>query len=149
MAMDNASNNDKMLKELPHLLPDAPVGTIFQIRCFGHIINLVVKAFLSLFDSSAKALKADGDDKEEDAAEKDSSDEVDSDEEDKVDSDEEDPIGVDDDDDAIEVDEAAERDTGEWDDIAELCQSLAEVKMLTAEDKVTGRTTVKKVCLIV
>lgn len=145
MAMDNTSNNDKMLKELPHLLPEAPVGTLFQIRCFGHIINLVVKAFLSLFDSSAKALKADGDDEKEGDADKLSDDEEDSDEE-KSD-DEEDPLGAADDDEVIVEDEAAERDAGEWDEIEELCRSLAEVKLLTAEDKIIGRTTVKKVGL--
>ncbi|KAE9389071.1 hypothetical protein BT96DRAFT_835427, partial [Gymnopus androsaceus JB14] len=95
MAMDNASNNDKMLQELPHQLPpDAPIGTLFQIHYFGHIINLVVKAFLSLFDSSAKALKADGGDKD------------------------------DNDDNIIEEDEAAEQDAGDWDKIAGLSWSI-------------------------
>ena len=36
--MDNAANNDKMLQELPLLLPaDATVGTTYQVRCFAHI----------------------------------------------------------------------------------------------------------------
>ncbi|KAE9395054.1 hypothetical protein BT96DRAFT_767500, partial [Gymnopus androsaceus JB14] len=35
MAMDNASNNNTLLRELPHLLPsDANVGTHYQIHCF-------------------------------------------------------------------------------------------------------------------
>lgn len=55
IALDNASNNLKMLQELPHLLPEsATVGTDYHIHCFSHIINLAVKAFLSLFDSSPK-----------------------------------------------------------------------------------------------
>ncbi|THU75485.1 hypothetical protein K435DRAFT_600608, partial [Dendrothele bispora CBS 962.96] len=50
IAMDNASNNDTMLQELPNLLPsDATVGSDYQIRCFGHILNLVTKAYLKLF----------------------------------------------------------------------------------------------------
>jgi hypothetical protein len=61
MAMDNASNNNSLLKELPHNLPDsATVGTEYQIWCFGHIINLVCQAFLSLFNTSEAAIKADG-----------------------------------------------------------------------------------------
>lgn len=86
MAMDNASNNDKLLKELPNLLlTGATVGTQYQICCFGHILNLTVKAFLSLFDSCGRALKADGDNKEEIA--KDTVD-VEQDEDDPVDDDE-------------------------------------------------------------
>ncbi|KAE9397093.1 hypothetical protein BT96DRAFT_761073, partial [Gymnopus androsaceus JB14] len=35
MTMDNASNNDALLRELTHLLPsDATVGSHYQIRCF-------------------------------------------------------------------------------------------------------------------
>ncbi|KAE9398762.1 hypothetical protein BT96DRAFT_737451, partial [Gymnopus androsaceus JB14] len=35
MTLDNASNNDALLKELPHLLPSkASVGTLYQIHCF-------------------------------------------------------------------------------------------------------------------
>jgi len=98
----------------------------------------VVKAFLSLFDSSAKALKADGGDKDEDSNS------------DKDSDDEDDGNGADDDDDnVIEEDEAAERDAGDWDEIAGLSRSLEEVKLLTAEDKITGRTMMKKVCLLV
>jgi hypothetical protein len=59
MALDNASNNDSLLRRLPEHVPtDASVGTEFQIRCYGHIINLCVRAFLSLFDFSKKAKKA-------------------------------------------------------------------------------------------
>lgn len=60
MTLDNASNNNTMLKEFPLIVPEAPtIGMDYQIRCFGHILNLAVKAFLSLFDLSAKAVKAD------------------------------------------------------------------------------------------
>lgn len=129
MALDNASNNTTMLQELPLLLPpDATVGTTYQIRCFGHIINLSVKAFLSLFDSSAKAIKAD---------EKPKEDEEDETDEDVPESDSEE----------FEEDEEDERDTGDWDEIARLTHSLSEVAELDAEDKVVGRTTMKKVCL--
>lgn len=59
-ASNNASNNDHMLKELPHLLPaTATVGMDYQIHCFGHILNLCVKAFLVLFDTSKKACEAE------------------------------------------------------------------------------------------
>lgn len=133
MALDNASNNTAMLQELPLLLPpDATVGTTYQIRCFGHIINLSVKVFLSLFDSSAKAIKADEkpqDDEEED--------EEDGSEEDVPDEDAEE----------FEEDEDEERDAGDWDEIRKLTHSLAEVAELGMEDKVVGRTTMKKVCL--
>lgn len=128
MTLDNASNNNTMLKELPLIVPEAPtIGTDYQIRCFGHILNLAVKAFLSLFDSSAKAVKADtvelGDDDQ-------GSDEEGSPDEDA---------------DEFEEDEGAERDAGDWAEIAELTSSLDEVAELDAEDKVKGRMTMKKV----
>lgn len=121
-----------MLQELPHLLPEsATVGTDYHIRCFGHIINLAVKAFLSLFDSSAKALKADAAaDKENEEADEEQS------EDDVPDEDAED----------FEDDEDDERDTGDWEEIAELTKSLDEVAELDADDKVAGRATMKKVC---
>lgn len=130
MTLDNASNNDAMLKELPLIVPEAPtIGTDYQIRCFGHILNLAVKAFLSLFDSSAKALKADRSSDELEDSEQGSNDE------DSPDEDAEE----------FEEDEGAERDDGDWAEIAELSSSLAEVAELEAEDKVKGRVTMKKV----
>lgn len=133
--LDNASNNDAMLKELPLLLPEAPtLGTDYHIRCFGHVLNLAVKAFLSLFDYSAKARKADRVDDEGDDNDNDEGSDADSD----VDSPDEDA-------DEFEEDEAAERDTGDWEEIAELTKSLKEVKDLGPEDKMVGRTTMKKV----
>ena len=46
---DNASNNDSALVELARLLAIRNIQfkpEISRLRCFGHIINLVVKAFL-------------------------------------------------------------------------------------------------------
>jgi len=46
---DNGSNNDSALVELARLLPIRNIQfkpEISRVRCFGHIINLVVKAFL-------------------------------------------------------------------------------------------------------
>lgn len=132
MTMDNASNNDTLLRELPHLLPlDATVGRHYQIRCFGHIINLCVKAFLSLFDSSKKALKADGDAQLDEGRESD----------DDEGSDDEDIL----EDKEVEEDQEAERDAGDWEEIEKLSSKLLEVSMLGVEDKVTGRCTMKKV----
>ena len=130
IACDNASNNDKMLQELPTLLPStASVGTEYQIRCFGHILNLCVKAFLSLFDTSEKAAKADSSMLE--AATGDPSE--DEDEADEIENEE------------LEEDEAAERDKGDWDEIAELSAALVEVSVLSDDDISVGRQTVKKV----
>lgn len=132
MTLDNASNNDRMLKELPHLLPaTATVGTDYQIRCFGHILNLCVKAFLVLFDTSKKARKADGDTVEEEKEDEDES--------------EDDSAPEDDDEDVVE-DEEGERDAGDWAEIEELSGSLAEVTALTTKDKEVGRCTMVKVC---
>lgn len=120
-----------MLQQLPHLLPNsATVGTDYHIQCFGHVINLAVKAFLSLFDSSAKALKADlaSDESQQD-----------------VDSNEESEEDIPGEDEEFEEDEADERDSGDWAEIAELSKSLAEVAELDTDDKVAGRTTMKKV----
>ncbi|TDL13238.1 hypothetical protein BD410DRAFT_708279, partial [Rickenella mellea] len=41
---DNARNNDTLTVELDHLLPDAPFTSEHRIRCFAHILNLIVKA---------------------------------------------------------------------------------------------------------
>lgn len=130
--VNNASNNDTMLKELPLPIPEAPtVGTDYHIRCFGHILNLAVKAFLSLFDCSPKALKADDVSVDSNDSCRDSDDEG----------------SVDDDDmDELEEDEAGECDDGDWAEIAELSKSLDEVAELNLDDKVIGCTTMKKVC---
>ncbi|PIL32946.1 hypothetical protein GSI_05064 [Ganoderma sinense ZZ0214-1] len=51
---DNASNNAKMLKEMKKLNPEFR-GPDARVRCFGHVINLVVKAVLSQFGQKVKS----------------------------------------------------------------------------------------------
>jgi hypothetical protein len=43
---DNASNNDSALEALAISLPGAFDTKQSRLRCFGHIVNLVVKALL-------------------------------------------------------------------------------------------------------
>lgn len=131
--MDNASNNDAMLKEIPSFLPvAATVGTDYQIRCFAHILNLVVKAFLSTFDrkkskgTGAQTEEGDGVEEEEEG-------------EDDDDKDDEEEDELDDDD----VVENAEADRNAGDD-AEV-EEFAEVEM-TEEERAVGVTTIWKVC---
>ena len=42
LVCDNASNNDTMITELERLLPNFG-GAKFRVRCFAHVLNLVVK----------------------------------------------------------------------------------------------------------
>ncbi|PIL27248.1 hypothetical protein GSI_10392 [Ganoderma sinense ZZ0214-1] len=51
---DNASNNSKMLKEMKKLDPSFR-GLDARVHCFGHVINLVVKAILSQFGHKVKS----------------------------------------------------------------------------------------------
>jgi len=44
---DNASNNDTLVDELSNLIPTFG-GKEYRVRCFAHILNLVVKVCLSL-----------------------------------------------------------------------------------------------------
>ncbi|THU82348.1 hypothetical protein K435DRAFT_630757, partial [Dendrothele bispora CBS 962.96] len=46
---DNASNNDKMMESLEERLEDW-AGRACHTCCFAHIINLVAKSLLKLFD---------------------------------------------------------------------------------------------------
>lgn len=46
---DNASNNDRMIKEMGRRLA-AFEGQYSHVRCFCHIINLIAKAMLAQFD---------------------------------------------------------------------------------------------------
>jgi len=65
---DNAFNNDTALQELGHIfdahsIPLDPIKA--RVRCFGHVINLVVKAFLwgsdhHVLEASAATLEASG-----------------------------------------------------------------------------------------
>ena len=45
LALDNASNNDTMVKKLQTLLPGSICGPHTQICCICHIMNLAVKVF--------------------------------------------------------------------------------------------------------
>jgi hypothetical protein len=52
---DNASNNDTLVDELSNLIPTFG-GREYRVRCFAHILNLVVKVGYFLFlDSCNKA----------------------------------------------------------------------------------------------
>ena len=65
---DNAFNNDTALRELGHIfdahsIPFDPIKA--RVRCFGHVIDLVVKAFLwgsdhHVLEASAATLEASG-----------------------------------------------------------------------------------------
>lgn len=57
---DNMTNNDLMVEELSKLLPGF-TGEVNQVRCFTHILNLVVKSLIQ-FDA-----KADKDEAKKDA----------------------------------------------------------------------------------
>ncbi|OJT06793.1 hypothetical protein TRAPUB_2358 [Trametes pubescens] len=46
---DNTENNTTMMKELQKLIPQIR-GVKVRVRCFAHVLNLVVKAILSPFD---------------------------------------------------------------------------------------------------
>lgn len=65
IAGDNASNNDKMLVHLGTLFPFGHIaGTSTQIRCFGHIINLIYKAICSVFEKPKPKRKKKGEEEE-------------------------------------------------------------------------------------
>ena len=51
MTCDNASANDTMIDALAELLPAFPGGAN-RMRCFTHILNLVVKVILRQFDGA-------------------------------------------------------------------------------------------------
>lgn len=138
--MDNASNNDTLLATLPKIMPStATVGVRFQIRCFGHIVNLSCKAFLSLFATSPKALTASSRRRKALAAEDGEWEDIDDDEED------EEHCDQGDDDDRI-PDEDAERDAGDVDEIEDLAAKISLVTNLTEYEHNEGRTTLFKVC---
>ncbi|KAF7296800.1 Dimer-Tnp-hAT domain-containing protein [Mycena indigotica] len=62
---DNASNNDTMMESLVELMPKgARLDLTTRIRCFAHVLNLVVKAILSLFvpPKGAKRMTAEEED---------------------------------------------------------------------------------------
>ncbi|OJT07830.1 hypothetical protein TRAPUB_1276 [Trametes pubescens] len=62
---DNASNNDTMVEELKDLLPGFP-GNDYRVRCFAHVLNLVVKSLIKHFDvrETSDPATAEGDARE-------------------------------------------------------------------------------------
>ena len=56
MTCDNATNNDTMVAELAHRLPEYSV--VNHSRCFLHIINLVAKSVVKQFDEAAQVAAA-------------------------------------------------------------------------------------------
>ncbi|OJT02144.1 Zinc finger BED domain-containing protein RICESLEEPER 1 [Trametes pubescens] len=63
---DNAENNTTMLKEMHVLVPKFR-GTLVRVRCFGHVLNLVVKGILSQFGRQHLIEGGDDDVDDEDA----------------------------------------------------------------------------------
>ncbi len=53
VTVDNAENNTTMLKEMHELVPEFR-GESVRVRCFGHVLNLVVKVY---FRSSQSVLQ--------------------------------------------------------------------------------------------
>ncbi|KAF5328028.1 hypothetical protein D9758_018770, partial [Tetrapyrgos nigripes] len=135
IAMDNASNNDKLLECIPEHLPcDSLVSTETQIRCFGHILNLAAKAFLSVFFTKSKADDDDDDDDDDlelvggyDGGDVPSDEELG-----------EDEIGID------GHAQLADRGRAERDEIELLTNGLHEVKELTEEDLNMGSSMTTK-----
>ncbi|KAL1949782.1 hypothetical protein VTO73DRAFT_8663 [Trametes versicolor] len=86
---DNAENNTTMLKEM-HVLVPKFCGDRVHVQCFGHVLNLVVKAILSQFTKPkpcciANATQTDSDNEEdEDEDEQDEEDAVAADEADSA-----------------------------------------------------------------
>jgi hypothetical protein len=146
VAMDNASNNDTMISELEHLLPPTAIaGPSTQIRCFGHILNLAVKALLKVFD---KPKKADPEDEAEDEEGDDSDDEDDNDSDSEFDSDID---GEGDDEDKVVDYEEGQNDKiralADDKELEELEKNIKEVKNLSRDERTMGRNTVTKVCI--
>ena len=65
MTRDNAKNNDTMIEALSDL--DLPCGLKGfdgehnEVRCFDHVLALVVKAMLRIFDNGSKRIEGDSD----------------------------------------------------------------------------------------
>lgn len=56
--MRHVSNNDTMVDELDARLP--AFSRVNRTRCFAHILNLIAKSMLKLFDIEKKKEKGDG-----------------------------------------------------------------------------------------
>ena len=48
ITVDNGSNNDTLVNELSNLIPTFG-GKEYQVHCFAHILNLIVKVSLLTF----------------------------------------------------------------------------------------------------
>lgn len=170
---DNASNNDKMLKSLDQLIdPDDIAGTQTQVRCFGHILNLIYKAVCSVFykekkkkkkgkgKGKGKGRKGKGKGKEKadtpepELVEKEfeGEEEEDDDEEEEEKEDDDDPLR-DDEDDELDEDDIAEmterqkrREEDEDALLEELGTGLRSLTDLTPEEKKEAITAMTKVC---
>ncbi|EEB88838.1 hypothetical protein MPER_13141 [Moniliophthora perniciosa FA553] len=60
---DNASTNDKMLDYLDIEFGwESLAGRITQVRCFGHILNLIYQALMSQFEPKKVSKKGEEDD---------------------------------------------------------------------------------------
>ncbi|OJT07894.1 hypothetical protein TRAPUB_1210 [Trametes pubescens] len=68
VTVDNTENNTTMLKEMHELVPEFR-GECVRVRCFGHVLNLVVKAVLSLLAKGANDIDEEKDEAHEDDAE--------------------------------------------------------------------------------
>lgn len=53
LQMDNATNNDTLIRELAELLPQEYDPDHYRIRCYGHISNLTLQALLNVDDDGA------------------------------------------------------------------------------------------------
>ncbi|OJT08548.1 hypothetical protein TRAPUB_554 [Trametes pubescens] len=130
VTVDNADNNTTMLKEM-HTLVKELRGPMARVRCFGHVLNLVVKAIMSMFLRKPKAkadagVQAGHDDEDADLAALDDPEDVD-----------EDDLEA-----AQEADQAREdADDALLDDMANNNVDVA----LTAQDIKEGRLAVEKV----
>lgn len=54
---DNAANNEVMIDELANLAPDFR-GASSRARCFLHVVNLVAKSIIRIFDIKKKDVDA-------------------------------------------------------------------------------------------
>ena len=55
LTADNAENNSTLIRELQKIIPSWP-GKSMRVRCFGHILNLVVKVCPSFLSHCCRIL---------------------------------------------------------------------------------------------
>jgi hypothetical protein len=143
-ALDNASNNDAMLAHIPSNLPsDSVVGSTTQIRCFGHILNLAAKAFLSILMKPKKKTNEKCSDQENGSDNEDEDEENENEILSDCDSENED------DEDVVVIDERAQLSDREREEQAEielLSAPLDEMTELSPDDLQVGYSMTGKVC---